>query len=75
MWNDPEDVEDWMVNGQELGMLFGEITDKFLENNNLGLIARAHQLVQDGYKYMFGSELWLQMWKSGSNHESGQKWK
>ena len=33
-----------------------QVTDQFNEMNGLDLICRAHQLVQEGYKYMFPNE-------------------
>jgi len=54
VWSDPEDIETWAVSPRGAGWLFGERpTMHFNRLNNLSLIARAHQLVQEGYKYMF----------------------
>lgn len=54
VWSDPEDVESWAVSPRGAGWLFGERpTQHFNRLNGLDLIARAHQLVQEGYKYMF----------------------
>lgn len=40
------------------GYLFGgDIVDVFNRNNNIDLIARAHQLVMEGYKSMFNDTL------------------
>jgi serine/threonine-protein phosphatase 6 catalytic subunit len=54
VWSDPEDIMAWAVSPRGAGWLFGERpTQHFNRLNGLDLIARAHQLVQEGYKYMF----------------------
>jgi serine/threonine-protein phosphatase 6 catalytic subunit len=54
VWSDPDDIESWTVSPRGAGWLFGEQpTQHFNRLNGLDLIARAHQLVQEGYKYMF----------------------
>lgn len=54
VWSDPEDIETWQVSPRGAGWVFGERpTQHFNRLNGLDLIARAHQLVQEGYKYMF----------------------
>lgn len=54
VWSDPDDTESWAVSPRGAGWLFGERpTRHFSRLNGLELIARAHQLVQEGYKYMF----------------------
>jgi len=58
MWSDPEDIETWQVSPRGAGWLFGSrVTNEFVNINNLELIARAHQLVHDGYKFMFNKQL------------------
>ncbi|CCG23104.1 Pph3 protein [Candida orthopsilosis Co 90-125] len=59
LWSDPEeDVKGWSISPRGAGFLFGESeVDKFLHLNNVGLIARAHQLVMEGYREMFDSKL------------------
>lgn len=54
VWSDPDDIESWAVSPRGAGWLFGERPTKhFNRLNGLDLIARAHQLVQEGFKYMF----------------------
>lgn len=58
MWSDPDDVENWAVSPRGAGWLFGGlVVQEFNHVNDLKLIARAHQLVQEGYKYMFDEQL------------------
>ena len=54
MWSDPEDIEGWGLSPRGAGYLFGaDVVAKFNEINHIDLIARAHQLVMEGYKTMF----------------------
>jgi serine/threonine-protein phosphatase 4 catalytic subunit len=58
LWSDPEDIEGWNMSPRGAGFLFGgDIVKQFNHTNNLKLIARAHQLVMEGYKYMFNETL------------------
>ena len=58
MWSDPDDIETWAVSPRGAGWLFGaQVTSEFNALNGLELICRAHQLVQEGYKYMFNEGL------------------
>lgn len=58
MWSDPEEIETWQASPRGAGWLFGnKVTDEFVSINNLDLICRAHQLVNEGYKYMFDKKL------------------
>jgi len=50
LWSDPDDRCGWGISQRGAGYTFGQdISDQFNHNNNLKLIARAHQLVMDGY--------------------------
>jgi len=58
LWSDPEDITDWGLSPRGAGYLFGDsIVKQFNHTNNIELIARAHQLVMEGYKYMFDKKL------------------
>jgi serine/threonine-protein phosphatase PP1-1 len=68
VWSDPEDVDTWAVSPRGAGWLFGHKVSsevrssqtlldsadhsQFNHVNGLQLIARAHQLVNEGYKVL-----------------------
>lgn len=65
MWSDPEEIETWHVSPRGAGWLFGsKVTSEFTHLNGLELIARAHQLVQDGHKYMFPDSNLVTVWSA-----------
>lgn len=65
VWSDPENVDGWVVSQRGAGYLFGpKVTREFLHVNRLNLIARAHQLVQEGYKYHFDEEHLVTVWSA-----------
>lgn len=51
VWSDPdEQKKGWGASPRGAGYVWGlDITNKFLHTNNIQMIARAHQLVMDGY--------------------------
>lgn len=50
MWSDPAEIETWALNQRGAGWLFGSrVTSEFCRINGLDLVARAHQLVMDGF--------------------------
>lgn len=54
LWSDPDDIMGWGLSPRGAGFLFGsDIVKKFNHINDLSLIARAHQLVMEGFKEMF----------------------
>lgn len=54
LWSDPDDIEGWGLSPRGAGFLFGaDIVRQFNHKNDLSMIARAHQLVMEGYKEMF----------------------
>ncbi|GEQ67518.1 hypothetical protein JCM33374_g1183 [Metschnikowia sp. JCM 33374] len=58
LWSDPEEVSAWAVSPRGAGYLFGENeVSRFCFKNDISLIARAHQLVMEGYKEMFSKTL------------------
>ncbi|CAG8522700.1 11574_t:CDS:10 [Acaulospora colombiana] len=58
LWSDPDEIEGWGLSPRGAGYLFGgDIVAQFLQTNNLELIARAHQLVMEGYKLMFDNTI------------------
>lgn len=63
MWSDPENIETWAVSPRGAGWLFGSrVTSEFNHLNHLELICRAHQLVQEGYKYHFNDQNLVTVW-------------
>ena len=58
LWSDPEEIEGWGLSPRGAGYLFGgDICQHFCQTNKVELIARAHQLVMEGYKLMFNEQL------------------
>ncbi|CAK4085323.1 unnamed protein product [Aphanomyces euteiches] len=65
MWSDPEDIEAWAMSPRGAGFLFGwKVTQEFNHLNGLELICRAHQLVQEGYSYMFPDKNLVTVWSA-----------
>ncbi|KAL4951713.1 serine/threonine-protein phosphatase PP1-1 [Aspergillus filifer] len=65
VWSDPDDVETWAVSPRGAGWLFGDkVADEFCHVNDLTLIARAHQLVNEGYKYHFNNNNVVTVWSA-----------
>ncbi|CBK20027.2 uncharacterized protein [Blastocystis hominis] len=59
LWSDPEeDVSGWRVSSRGCGYIFGsDVVSKFNAENNLNLLCRSHQLVMEGFKWMFNNQL------------------
>ncbi|KAM0679628.1 protein phosphatase type 2A [Glugoides intestinalis] len=57
LWSDPDDSNGWGVSPRGAGFTFGpDITEAFNQKNNLKMICRAHQLVNDGYSWNHDKE-------------------
>ena len=58
LWSDPDEISSWGLSPRGAGFLFGgDIVRQFNHVNGLSLIARAHQLVMEGFKEMFDSRI------------------
>jgi len=59
IWSDPDkDFEGWGENDRGVSFTFGkDIVERFLEQHDLDLVCRAHQVVEDGYEFMAGRKL------------------
>lgn len=65
MWSDPDNIETWVLSNRGAGWLFGsKVTKEFNHINNLQLVARAHQLAQDGYMYWFPGDILVTVWSA-----------
>ncbi|KAK7281045.1 hypothetical protein RIF29_08693 [Crotalaria pallida] len=52
LWSDPDDRCGWGISPRGAGYTFGQdISEQFNRTNSLKLIARAHQLVMDGFNW------------------------
>ena len=52
LWSDPDDRSGWGISPRGAGYTFGQdISEQFNHTNGLTLVARAHQLVMDGYNW------------------------
>jgi serine/threonine-protein phosphatase PP1 catalytic subunit len=59
LWSDPEPaISGWGYNDRGVSVTFGaDIVEDFLETQNLDLICRAHQVVEDGYEFFASRSL------------------
>lgn len=58
LWSDPDEIDGWGLSPRGAGFLFGaDIVRVFNHANDLSLIARAHQLVMEGFKEMFDNSI------------------
>uniref|UniRef100_A0A7S3JV04 Serine/threonine-protein phosphatase n=1 Tax=Aureoumbra lagunensis TaxID=44058 RepID=A0A7S3JV04_9STRA len=65
LWSDPEDIHGWGLSPRGAGYLFGaDVVDMFNHSNKIDLIARAHQLVMDGFKFHFSNQNIVTVWSA-----------
>jgi len=65
MWSYPDDIDTWAISSRGAGWLFGgKVTQQFNHINGLELVCRAHQLVQEGFKYMFPEKSLITVWSA-----------
>ena len=59
LWSDPEKAQSsWGENDRGVSYTFGEaVIKQFLKKNDIDLICRAHQVVEDGYEFFAGRQL------------------
>ena len=59
LWSDPEENnQGWAENDRGVSYTFNEaVLKKFLEKNDLDLLCRAHQVVEDGYEFFGDRQL------------------
>ena len=59
MWSDPvKNILNWKPSDRGVSYLFGlNVLQDFLEKNDLDLICRAHQVVEDGYEFFARRQL------------------
>jgi len=60
LWSDPSDdiPTDWGPNDRGVSFTFSrDVVEKFLHNNDLNLICRGHQVVEDGYEFFAEKKL------------------
>ena len=59
LWSDPESGSiGWKENDRGVSYIFGQdTTERFLKMNDLDLICRAHQVVEQGYEFCYGRKV------------------
>ena len=65
MWSDPDDIEAWVISQRGAGYVFGwKVVNEFNRINDLTLVCRAHQLVNEGFKYWFRDQNLVTVWSA-----------
>lgn len=65
MWSDPDDIETWVGSARGAGYVFGwKVVNEFCHINDIDLVCRAHQLVNEGFKYWFKDNNLVTVWSA-----------
>ena len=63
LWSDPDDIETWNINSRGAGWIFGyKVVNEFNYLNKIEFICRAHQLVNEGFKFWFKDKNLVTIW-------------
>eukprot|EP01080_Neovahlkampfia_damariscottae_P007521 gene7521-11845_t len=58
LWSDPDDEEGYAPSDRGVGILFGhDVTSTFLKRNDLELVIRSHEMVDEGYEMKHNDQL------------------
>jgi len=58
LWSDPDDEEGFAPSDRGVGILFGgDVTENFLQTNQLQLVVRSHEMVDEGYEFKHNNQL------------------
>lgn len=59
LWADPDkDIQGWAENDRGVSFIFGpDVVSSFLQKQDLDLVCRAHQVVEDGYEFFAKRQL------------------
>lgn len=51
LWSDPQDADGWGPSKRGIGVAFGpDVTHRFLDNNDLDIVVRSHEMKDEGYE-------------------------
>lgn len=59
LWSDPDpEIEGWGPSSRGVSYVYGmDILERFLQENELDLVCRAHEVVEDGYEFLANRRL------------------
>lgn len=65
LWSDPEITDGFRDSPRGAGYIFGEApVNEFTATNGLELICRGHQMIQQGFQYMFSQNNLVTVWSA-----------